>query len=139
MDLQLGAFPTARATTAIDPNRFRRADLVAPTRGVRLHLGLADDRFERVHAFGLVLGPDQVISHVTAALVMGWPLPRRFEAVGAPIHVSTLGRGPLMRRRGSSRIERIRHVSEWSTGAGSASAMRCRPGTRAAHSSVSTR
>lgn len=57
----------------------------------------------------LLLRPDQYLSHVTAALIWGCPVPLRLRqaAVGA-LHVSTIGQGPVERRSGMIG-HRIRH------------------------------
>lgn len=91
-------FPTARAATSLDPNRFRRRDFVPLTRGVRLARSAAFDPLARIRGFGLVLGGARFLSHTTAAFVWGMPLPRGFEALDAPVHVTTMGAAALMRR-----------------------------------------
>ncbi|MFZ6993403.1 hypothetical protein ACO0E1_16065 [Curtobacterium sp. RRHDQ66] len=53
-----------------------------------------------VMALGLVLRPDQQLSHVSAAQLWDCPLPRRWTASVRPIHVTTIGRGPVLRRDG---------------------------------------
>ena len=63
----------------------------------------------RAHARDLAprLGPEQFFSHATAAMIWGAPIPLATDASGAvldggelPLHVSTLGSGPLVRSRG---------------------------------------
>jgi hypothetical protein len=75
----------------VDPGRLRRRDLVRPVHGVRS----TDATMSIVAAVGLVLGPDQYLSHTTAAALWGAPLPRGAEV---PVHVTTDGTGPVMRR-----------------------------------------
>lgn len=106
---RFGLFETARTKTAVDPNRFRRGDLVAVTRGVRMSAVHSDDLLLRIAAFGLVLRSGQFLSHTTAALVWGMPLPWRHEMHEAPVHVTTVGSGAVMRRRG---VVGHRQVSE---------------------------
>lgn len=78
----------------VGADRLRRGDLLRPTHGVRT----TDPSLSLVRAVGLVLRPDQHVSHTSALAVWGAPLPRR--AADEPVHVSTAGTGPLMRRRG---------------------------------------
>ncbi|WP_058726186.1 endonuclease domain-containing protein [Curtobacterium luteum] len=49
-----------------------------------------------VRAIALVLRTDQYVSHTSALAVWGAPLPA--GAVGGPVHVTTAGTGPVMRR-----------------------------------------
>lgn len=79
--------------------RLRRSDVVTPARGVRLpadRTGFLDE----VLAVGLLLRPDQYFSHTTAARLWDAPVPRTFTGADSAIHVSTIGHGPVERRRG---------------------------------------
>ncbi|WIB77130.1 hypothetical protein DEJ28_16005 [Curtobacterium sp. MCPF17_002] len=80
-------------------DRLRRGDLITPARGVRLPAD-SDELLHRVIAIGLLLRGDQHISHVTAAALWSCPLPRALRHTGTPIHVTTVGAGPIERRRG---------------------------------------
>lgn len=77
----------------VGPNRLRRADLVRPTRGVRT----TDSTTPLVRAVALVLRSDQYVSHTSALVIWGAPLPSR--VVDGAVHVTTAGSGPVMRRR----------------------------------------
>jgi hypothetical protein len=93
-------FRTADACAqGVDRERLRRADLVVPARGARLPAGTTD--FVQVAmAIGLLLRPDQHLSHVTAARLWECPLPRSLATAAAPLHVSTTGSGAIERRAG---------------------------------------
>ena len=73
--------------------RLTRKDLQAPLHGVRAGAYVP---LEIVEAVAVVLRPDQFISHVSAARLWGAPLPARFE--DGPVHVSSIGDAPVMRR-----------------------------------------
>ncbi|WP_267422758.1 MULTISPECIES: hypothetical protein [unclassified Curtobacterium] len=51
-------------------------------------------------AIGLLLRPDQHLSHTSAARLWQCPLPRALTSSGAHLHVSTVGDGPVERRTG---------------------------------------
>jgi very-short-patch-repair endonuclease len=78
-------------TLGVDPGRLRRRDLLRPVHGVRS----TDAAMSVVEAVALVLSPNQYFSHTTAAALWGAPLPRGAEV---PVHVTTDGSGPVMRR-----------------------------------------
>ncbi|MCA5924499.1 hypothetical protein [Curtobacterium oceanosedimentum] len=80
-------------------NRLARGDLTIPARGVRLPSG-QDEFVHRVMALGLLLRQDQHVSHVSAAQLWSCPLPRWATIDSAPIHVATVGLGPIERRVG---------------------------------------
>ncbi|WP_420368861.1 hypothetical protein [Curtobacterium sp. L1-20] len=84
--------------SGIARDRLRRPDLVTPARGVRLPAS-ADELLHRLIAVGLLLRADQHLSHVSAAVLWRCPLPRALRRVDATIHVSTVGTGPVERRR----------------------------------------
>lgn len=56
--------------------RTRRVDVEHPYRGVATRGVDLDDIVQRAHALGLLLGEGAAISHSTAALVRGYPVPR---------------------------------------------------------------
>ena len=112
----------------VHPERLRRKDLETPIRGVRrrgdatalasdIDPATADDPFARqaaehraqALAFAPRLRPLQFFSHDTAVHLRGGPLPLATDAFGRPLdgallplHVSTMGTGPLMRSHGVS-------------------------------------
>lgn len=108
----------AAQSAGVDAGRLRRADLDAPFRGVRSQRVEADhddlDAFGRqsaerrmqAHRYAPRLRPGQFFSHETAVALLGGPVPlvtaRGTPADGAslPVHVSTLGDGPLVRAAG---------------------------------------
>lgn len=73
-------FTTAEARLlGVHPERLRGSDLERAVYGVRGPVGMADSFIERCRLFATRLGPDVFFSHSTAALLLGAPLPRRFE------------------------------------------------------------
>lgn len=85
-------FRVRDAVPIVGRNRLRRSDLIVVTRGLRLHRSLRS--LTDAQRFAPGLGADQFFSHTTAAGIWGMPVPR------GPLHVTTLGSGPIMRRRG---------------------------------------
>ncbi len=67
--------------------RTRRLDVDHPFRGVATHRVDLDDIVQRAHAFGLLLGERAAISHSSAALVRGYPVPRALRRA-SELHVS---------------------------------------------------
>lgn len=95
-ELETGAGPfRVRDALAEGATRTRltRKDLRAPLHGVRAPAQLP---LELVEAVATVLRSDQFVSHVSAARLWGVPLPPRFD--GGPVHVSSIGTAPVMRR-----------------------------------------
>lgn len=69
---------------------FRRlgaSDLQRPYPGVRVPAAADLDHVARANAYALRMPPTQVFSHMTAALILGVPLPRRLER-SSTLHVS---------------------------------------------------
>ncbi|MBT2483690.1 MULTISPECIES: hypothetical protein [unclassified Microbacterium] len=99
----------------IDAGRLRRADLRTPFRGVRATSTTADDdvldpferqrveRRIRAYEYGPRLRSHQFLSHESAVALWGGPMPltliggRPADGRALPVHVSTLGDGPLVR------------------------------------------
>ena len=96
----------------VSRGRLEARDLVRPFHGIRSAVQpRAID--ERARALTPRLRSDQVFSHVTAAAILGVPLPRRFE--GSPrLHVTTIGVDQAFRVRGAVG-HRARHGSMRST------------------------
>lgn len=109
----------AASDAGVSAERLRRGDLERPFRGVRRrtqeHVSAAvEDVFERqaaqrrarAESYAPLLRENQFFSHETAAALGGAPLPLIVNSFGAvdgaelPVHVSTLGAGPLVRREG---------------------------------------
>lgn len=67
--------------------RTRRVDVEHPYRGVASHGVDLDDIVQRVHALGLLLPAGAAISHSSAALVRGLPLPRALR-LDPRVHVT---------------------------------------------------
>lgn len=59
--------------------RTRRVDVEHPNRGVATHGVDLDDIVQRVRALGLLLPTDAAISHASAALLRGFPVPRALQ------------------------------------------------------------
>ncbi|MBN9139426.1 MAG: hypothetical protein J0H23_01230 [Micrococcales bacterium] len=73
----------------VTPARLDASDLSAPFQTVRAPAGPLDPA-RIAAAYALRQGPDQAISHTSALLLWGAPLPRRVETAEA-IHVSSIG------------------------------------------------
>ncbi len=98
--LTRGPFSVADALRlGVPPSRLRRVDLVAPTRGVRAKDAPAS-LVERARAMAVGMPADGALSHVTAAMLMGVPLPARVEDPGAPLDVIRASARTRVRRRG---------------------------------------
>jgi very-short-patch-repair endonuclease len=83
----------------VSRGRLEAGDLVRPFHGVRSAFP-PESVDERARALAPRLRPDQVFSHVTAAAVLGVPLPRRFER-DRRLHVTTIGTDQALRVRGT--------------------------------------
>ncbi|MFI8594873.1 hypothetical protein ACIGCK_10655 [Microbacterium sp. NPDC078428] len=91
-------------------SRLRRRDLAAPFRGVRRAIGdegwMAD-----VRAYAALMPPHAVLSHATAARLLGIPLPTRLED-DPRVHVTALGgrapRGPGVAGHTTTRMPEVR-------------------------------
>lgn len=79
--------------TGSSRTRLTRRDLTAPIHGVRAPVDL-DLRL--VEAIAIVMRRDQFVSHLDAARLWGGPVPARFD--GGPVHVTSIGDSPIMRR-----------------------------------------
>ncbi|WP_194422113.1 hypothetical protein [Microbacterium abyssi] len=117
---QLGSSFTVQDArdAGLNGGRLRRPDLEAPFHGIRTRSAPVDhsarDVFERqaaerrIQAFRYAprLKPGQFLSHETAVSVLGGPLPlvtadrAAVDGMTLPVHVSTLGAGPLVRATG---------------------------------------
>ena len=67
--------------------RTRRRDVDHPFRGVATHRVDLDDIVQRAHAFTLLLDDGPAVSHSSAALVRGYPVPRALQ-FARELHVS---------------------------------------------------
>lgn len=90
---------------------LRRAQVHAPTRSVRTASDPSSLR-ERAAAYAVAMPDDAAFSHVTAALLLGLPLPRSLEAqvfldVMRPTHVAQVRRRGCRGHRGLERREVI--------------------------------
>ncbi|WP_022906211.1 hypothetical protein [Curtobacterium sp. B18] len=70
----------------VSRQRLRRSDLVRPTRSIRWARDRPPDAVQRIRALRPVLLPGQFISHVSAAVLWGLPVP---VDDGAPVHVTS--------------------------------------------------
>lgn len=79
--------------TGVSVGRLRARDLARPFRGVRVVHGV---EFDPLLAYAARISPRAFFSHTSAALVWGFPLPRRLHA--GPIHVCVVkpDRAPRM-------------------------------------------
>ncbi|MFD5226196.1 DUF559 domain-containing protein [Microbacterium sp. NPDC058342] len=103
----------------VSRSRLHRADLEIPFRGVRAKITPAQleedmdpyqrqaaERRIRAREYAPRLRPGQFLSHETAVALRGGPLPlttrdgRPVDGRALPVHVSTLGSGPLVRAQG---------------------------------------
>lgn len=83
----------------VSRGRLDACDLVRPFHGIRSAVPPRTVG-ERARALAPRLRPDQVFSHVTAAAILGIPLPRRFEGTSR-LHVTTIGADQALRVRGA--------------------------------------
>jgi len=93
-----GPFTVSEALRlGVSPGRLRAKDLAAPFRGVRTDSAPSSVR-RLCEAYAARMPASQYFSHVTAAQLWGFPLPRHVEAP-SPLHVSTaaLAREPRMK------------------------------------------
>ncbi len=80
-------FTMAEARTAgLSRRRTRAQDLVTPCYGVRATAAIPDSLLKRVHALTAVTGA--VVSHLSAAALWGFPLPRALENL-AVVHLTS--------------------------------------------------
>lgn len=80
-------FTVAAARTAgVGRRRTRARDLVSPCYGVRATAATPDSLLKRVHALTAVTGA--IVSHLSAAVLWGFPLPRALENL-AVIHLTS--------------------------------------------------
>jgi very-short-patch-repair endonuclease len=83
----------------VSRGRLEAQDLVRPFHGIRS--GTTPHTVEeRARALAPRLRTDQVFSHITAAAILGVPLPRRLER-GPRLHVTTIGADQAIRVRGA--------------------------------------
>jgi hypothetical protein len=79
--LKQGAFGVQDARElGVPAGRLRSLDLESPFRSVRTHELDWNDIHEVCSAYAVCLAPDQLFSHVTAARLLGIPLPYRLES-----------------------------------------------------------
>ena len=80
-------FTVAEARTAgVGRRRTRARDLVSPCYGVRATAATPDSLLKRVHALTAVTGA--IVSHLSAAVLWGFPLPQALENL-AVIHLTS--------------------------------------------------
>lgn len=97
--LQAGPFTVAGARSlGVTPSRLRRGDLLVPTRGVRATTPPTDLR-EAAGAISLGLPAPFAFSHLTAACLLGLPLPSS-ATTRSPLHVMRPTDRPPTHRRG---------------------------------------
>ena len=95
------AFTVAQGRSAgVAEGRMRGRDLDRPHHGVRSRALDPTDLVERCTALLPLMGNDQVFSHLTAAVLLGMPLPTEGRD-SAPLDVLTIG-ARRMRRPGVS-------------------------------------
>lgn len=99
----------------VSPGRMRASDLEAPFRGVRADAAVRTHG-ERAGAYARIMPDEALFTHVTAAHLLGAPLPRR--VIDGPVHVSVLAPETAPRVRGvvghrlTPRAYRWRRVGE---------------------------
>ncbi|WIB78103.1 DUF559 domain-containing protein [Curtobacterium sp. MCPF17_002] len=92
------AFDVRAADRAgVSRQRLRRSDLVRPTRSIRWARERPPDAVRRIRALRPILLPGQFVSHVSAAVLWGLPVP---VAEDAPVHVTSLMPAAQPRRVG---------------------------------------
>lgn len=93
-------FLVSEAVSAgVPPGRLRRSDLARPFRGVRMPMDDADDLALRCRALIALLPPGAFFSHITAARLLGIPLPSTLERERR-LHVSVVTPSTVPARRG---------------------------------------
>ena len=95
-------FSTAQARQAgVPASRLRRSDLSHPTRGVHAQAA-CEELVDRARAFAVGMPGERAFSHLTAACLLGLPLPRALEdaARTGPLHVMSSTPEGQARRRG---------------------------------------
>ena len=108
----VGAFSALRARElGVTPGRLRGGDLETPRRGIRHRVGAPPTVVELIAAMGERMPQHHCLSHASAALLNGVPLPLAIEQ-DARVHVSVLGEGAMPRGRGvvGHRIDPARAV-----------------------------
>jgi len=111
------AFDVVTADCAgVSRERLRRRDLVRPTRSLRWHRRRPPSGIDRIRAYRPVLCPGQFISHLSAAVLWGLPLPRDHPG-DDPVHITSLRPATQMRRPGvvghRTTADRVRVVRRW--------------------------
>jgi len=86
----------AGGAAGVTRGRTRSKDLIAPFRGVRAPREQLGDALSARRAMGLLLGPQEALSHLTAARHLGMRTPQG-HAVAGPVHVTTYGGRPVRR------------------------------------------
>ncbi|WP_050670297.1 endonuclease domain-containing protein [Luteipulveratus halotolerans] len=96
-----GAVFLVREVTALGVplHRLRARTLHTPTPGVRTTTA-ASSVADRARAFAPTLPHDAMLSHETAACLLGLPLPARLDRTDRPLHVMTPTGTPAVRRAG---------------------------------------
>jgi very-short-patch-repair endonuclease len=93
----LGAYftPSQALARGVDGERLRGDDIERRVHGVRGPKGAFDELSSRCRLFAARLGPDVFFSHVTAARLLGVPLPTHLERlVDVDVTVSAPARAP---------------------------------------------
>lgn len=130
----------AARAAGVNEGRLRRGDLARPFHGIRADPAEADpivrtpyerqaaERLLRAAHYAPRLRPGQFLSHETAAAILGGPLPletvggRAVDGRSLPVHVSTIGTGPLVRtagvtaHRADPRVARVVRIDDLSVG-----------------------
>lgn len=73
----------------VSRQRLRRSDLVRPTRSVRWSRARPPDAVRRIRALRPILLPGQFVSHVSAAVLWGLPVPDG-DGDAAPVHITSV-------------------------------------------------
>lgn len=82
---------------AVSRQRLRRRDLVRPTRSIRWARERPPDPVHRIRALRPILLPGQFVSHVSAAVLWGLPVPGDPDG---PVHITSLIPAAQPRRAG---------------------------------------
>lgn len=97
--LESGPFAVSRdGAHGVSRGRLRASDIARPHRGVAVAQAAFQTLQERAAAALLFVGPNAWVSHSTAVLIAGLPLPRRLET--GPIHVAAAPPRAAPRARG---------------------------------------
>jgi hypothetical protein len=106
---------TEARLAGVKPKRLQSNDLEAPFHGVRVAAGTPTEVRNRAAAYSTVMPPGHFFSHLTAAQLLGMPLPG-YAVRDTRLHVSTVAPGRAPQGRGIVGHTAARRPELWSVG-----------------------